>query len=198
LTAQPNKRDSVRFFAKIFYAKPEAEQRRAEQRQRQTERKDPTLKQIPKSLGRADTSRTDSEHSNGLDNGEIFQFVSPSEHYGRLIDFLEVKLNSRLKFGGRDDSHTAQQGLRHVAEERLDQVEPGTVFAGERELKRGRAKSRETPAFIWKCTSSDCRALAGCGRLLLSDELTVEYRQKSPQRRSLSTTKKKDGTSQNR
>jgi hypothetical protein len=54
----------------------------------------------------------------------------PSVNNLGRIDFLNALEDAAAKFAPRLDSDVAQKGMRHFAEERLDQIQPGAVYRG--------------------------------------------------------------------
>src|ERR1700691_5241789 len=68
--------------------------------------------------------------SDYLYNSNLVHLVLPTKHYRRLVDLLEVLMNSvdQLLLAGYADS--SEHRTRHLAKLILDQIKPRTVFWG--------------------------------------------------------------------
>jgi len=66
-----------------------------------------------------------------LVNSDLVHFVFPTEHNGVGVDFLKVLMDALNQFFFRGYPDAPQHAPRHLAEEGLDQVEPGTMRGGE-------------------------------------------------------------------
>ena len=69
----------------------------------------------------------------------------PSVNNLGRIDFLNALEDAAAKFAPRLDSDVAQKGMRHFAEERLDQIQPGAVYRGVDIAERSRLRLRQSP-----------------------------------------------------
>ena len=70
-----------------------------------------------------------------LCDGDVVKAVLPAEHDGSLVDLDQVLANAVGQLVPGLDPDSTQHCPRHLAEEGLDHVQPGTVFGREDEFE---------------------------------------------------------------